>query len=458
MAPAAATGSGYNNTAIPTEKDVTIAGGVWAPTSAKRDALSELQIEAESNDLDKEASENEKLDLYLVDGMIAISKVVDQVVSVENDLLSVWWREEVQALLASKSGQLFQIHWEEILRGILLKADQQLDKVSREDCFREIRDYVDPESIPKDDKDALPKLLGAETSLVLPQTVGHFENAVLRFRLLHLKASAQYLLDSWNDLIVVSDHDIDRAAVNGQPAPKIESIARDDLAEVLRTFAIGSCVERVDALWQLLDHDGDGLLEQDEMNRVCEFAIAPVGVALKELLKEALEAGPVRSTFLDKSEGGEEREQPKQGWRQRLQEKAIKRQLTRMLEKTVKFHFRDEVELPHRLRCTYAWSNKKHQDNSIDSVLVEDTAGSSWSSGGRKRYVELPPKISLDEFREVQSIHLTHLDRLAQEFLKSYREDILVVQGKGRQRNELLRNSVLFVAVVSLIDFGITIL
>jgi len=47
--------------------------------------------------------------------------------------------------------------------------------------------------------------------------------------------------------------------------------------------------------------------------------------------------------------------------------------------------------------------NEKHQGNKLDSVLVEDEG---WT--GRKRYVELSPKISLPEFREVQQEHFTH--------------------------------------------------
>ena len=90
---------------------------------------------------------------------------------------------------------------------------------------------------------------------------------------------------------------------------------------------------------------------------------------------------------------------------------------------------------------------KAHQDNKLDSVMVDE----GWS--GRKRYVELSPKISLVEFREVQSIHFTHFDRIGAEILKSYREDLWVMQGKGRQNKELFRDSLLFLAGVSAIDY-----
>ena len=107
-----------------------------------------------------------------------------------------------------------------------------------------------------------------------------------------------------------------------------------------------------------------------------------------------------------------------------------------------------EVEMPHRLRCIYAWANKGHQDNKIQSVVVDEIA---WT--GRKRYVELPPKISLPEFRQVQQEHFTHLDRVAAEYLKSFREDLWIRQGKGRQRAELYRDCALFMAVVCGIDY-----
>ena len=74
-----------------------------------------------------------------------------------------------------------------------------------------------------------------------------------------------------------------------------------------------------------------------------------------------------------------------------------------------------------------------------------------WSS--RKRYVELSPKISLPEFREVQQVHFTHLDRIGAEILASSREDLWVLQGKGRQNRELMRDCFAFLAAVSVIDY-----
>jgi hypothetical protein len=119
-----------------------------------------------------------------------------------------------------------------------------------------------------------------------------------------------------------------------------------------------------------------------------------------------------------------------------------------MFERTLRVHFLDEVEMPHRLRCIYAWANKGHQGNKIDSVLVDE---SGWT--GRKRYVELNPKIFLPEFREVQREHFGHLDLVGQEFVKSFREELWIDQGKRRNRKKLMRNSALFLAAVGSTDF-----
>ena len=183
-----------------------------------------------------------------------------------------------------------------------------------------------------------------------------------------------------------------------------------------------------------------------EMNQVCRLAIQPVQSALETIMMEALNAYPVRAPLPE--EGMETKVPVPAGWRQRRKETKEKKRLVKMFQKTLRKHFEDEVEMPHRLRCIYAWANKAHQDNKIDSVMVEEEG---WS--GRQRYVELNPKISLPEFREVQQEHFTHLDRVGAEFLKSFREDLWVAQGKGRQNRELMRDCALFLTVVCFADY-----
>jgi hypothetical protein len=128
----------------------------------------------------------------------------------------------------------------------------------------------------------------------------------------------------------------------------------------------------------------------------------------------------------DAAKKGDSTVAKKPGWRARRRAEKAKKNLLKTFQQANKKHFEDEVEMPHRLRCIYAWAEKEHQGNKLDSVLIE---ASGWS--GRKRYVELEPKISLQEFREVADIHLTHLDRIGWEITKSFREDLLVQQGKG---------------------------
>jgi hypothetical protein len=227
----------------------------------------------------------------------------------------------------------------------------------------------------------------------------------------------------------------------------------------------------VSVAWKLLDRDDDGLLNENEMNEVSYLALKVEQAALKVLMEEVLDASsvrsgpPVDSPSVDDNISSSSTASTavtaaatKPGWRQRRKERKVQKSLNRMFQRAVKKHFEDEVEINHRLRCIYAWANKHDQGNKIESVLVDGDGGSdgsSWTSGGRKRYVELSPKISLDEFREVQQLHFPHIDQVGVSIVNSFREDLWVAQGKGRERKELIRDSLLFLAVVSIADFVI---
>ena len=65
------------------------------------------------------------------------------------------------------------------------------------------------------------------------------------------------------------------------------------------------------------------------------------------------------------------------------------------------------------------------------------------------------PKISYAEFKEVQDEHFQHLDRVAAELVKGYRELLWVTQGRERQRRQLYRNCTLFLIGISVVDFAI---
>jgi hypothetical protein len=75
---------------------------------------------------------------------------------------------------------------------------------------------------------------------------------------------------------------------------------------------------------------------------------------------------------------------------------------------------------------------------------------------GRKRYVELPPRISLPEFRQVQTIHFPQLDNVGGEILRAFRDDLWIAQGKRRQNRELAWDCAMFFTGVCIADYIIT--
>ena len=456
MAPSAPLPSSNASTNIPTAQDVTTSGGVWAPTSAKRDKLGELRTAlAEIKDkgpfaptLSDLATPVEQLDLWLVDGLQAIAQAADDTI-VEDDDSAVWkqvqqWMTDIRK---EKDDRMTKFQFEDYLRRFNREMERHLayQMAQHPTLLQSVRDYVDIDA-------QIEQLESPPPQTLLEQKPNHLVVAMERYRLLLAQAASQVMLDAWKTLTTISDNDIDRAAVDGVTLDTDTASARLPLAKVeavLESCLRGNSSTRVDAFWSLMDNDDDGLLQEVEMNSTCELAVTPVGKALDALLKEALEAQPVRTP----PAADDSLPTKPLGWRQRRRETRHKRLLQKMFAQTIKKHFLDEVEMPHRLRCIYAWANKSHQDNAIKSVMVDEIA---WT--GRKRYVELPPKISLPEFREVQQEHFTHLDRVATEYLKSFREDLWIMQGNRRQRSELIRDSALFMGVVCAIDYAIIVL
>jgi hypothetical protein len=291
--------------------------------------------------------------------------------------------------------------------------------------------------------------------------------------------------DTWFEkLTKISSADVDRAATKGEIVQnkKIHSMDVLKLHSVIASFANGSCSDRVKSLWDLMDKDDDGLLDQEEMDRVVYMSIKPMEDAFKSFIEDSTDVWPVRKWGLPPPclEGGDGSggnggsdvngnddvsKAKKLGfykkWKLERYERKSKRTLLKLLDGTIKRHFDIEVETPHRLRCVYAWAEKEHQDGKTESVLVdassndESATGGGFLSGTRKRYVELDPKISYDEFREIQEEHFSHLDRVGQELCTSLKEDLWVHQGKGRQNQELKREIGAFLFVVSLIDYAI---
>jgi hypothetical protein len=313
-----------------------------------------------------------------------------------------------------------------------------------------------------------------------------FTSSTILYRTLLLRSVAQTLLENWDKLTTITSGDIDRAAVSKVTLPSSSqrsTVNAQSIHDIFMAYATKSSRDWVQSWWKVIDADSDGLIDQEEMNSCVELTIQPVHLALRDVFDMALEVCPVRTVGLGGEEARKRRawflmtgddnvdvtssessiitaqQQPKLSWRNRRKELKARKILTKTFQSTLDRHFRDQVELPHRLRCIYAWAEKSHQDNKLDSILVD--ASEEWGAGaasavmGRKRYVELEPKISYSEFRELQQRHFAHLDKIGEEFVTSFKEDIWLLQGKKRQNKELKRDCFLFLLGVSLIDMGI---
>ncbi len=503
----------------------TEGGGVWAQTSAKRDKLGELKLELKwdqgERSLDDAASAEQKLDLFLADGLSAVSMMVDGK-KVANSGLDVMDTSSLAnaPLPALKDFYLLLNEFEESLNNSEDAAElPQIDAAQFESHLANLMDQVEqirlhhaaaPLSAVSTEESSNDESMPAQSSagnehressllrireimpFVLPnedakntesaKLPSHLEKDLFNpvsdkvegcteyYRILLLESCLRYLSTKWDDIIKISDADLDRAATTGDIISPPSTISVQKLHRVLRAHTQGTCQQRMEAFWDLTDKDNDGLLNQSEMEEVVYMSIAPVEMALKDLLEDCLEASPVRgSLVINEAEidlTPTERKGRYKLWKEARAEKKAKKIILKLMDKAIKKHFEIDVEVPHRLRCCYAWADKQHQDGKVESVLVDSSGGeaidqgSSGSnggllSGGRKRYVELDPKISYQEFRDVQKIHFSHLDRVSEELCTSFKEELWIHQGTGRQNDVLKREGAAFLAVVSLIDFAI---
>lgn len=167
---------------------------------------------------------------------------------------------------------------------------------------------------------------------------------------------------------------------------------------------------------------------QDEMNKAVELYRAPAEKGVEEFVK-----GLIECLHEDKVN--------------KIGTKAHKKQLNKALARTLKRCYFVENEAPHRLRCIYAWAEKAHQGGTFDAVRVSDDIT------GRKRYVELLPKISYEEFLEIQKEQFEFLDKIGEGYMTSLREEMWVNQGLGRQNRELMWQCAAFFAIVSVLDY-----
>jgi hypothetical protein len=503
----------------------TEGGGVWAQTSAKRDKLGELKLELKwdqgQRTLDEAASDEEKFDLFLLDGVNAVVMLVDgkevknavfegtsaSLNSVKLPALKDFYLllEEFERSLSVGSGtddlQIDQQQFESHVSNLMVHVDQirnhhaAAPQLSTEESsndelapsestatdehkqsplmnIRDIMPFVLPNENKKDsDSTKIPSHLDKDLFNPVSGTV---EECTEYFRILLLQSCLQHLSTKWDEIIKISDADLDRAATTGDTLSPPSTISLQKIHQVLDAFTQGTCQDRVKALWDFTDKDQDGLIDQVEMDEVIYMSIAPVEDALKAFVQDCLEVWPVRGGLPMNGTQGEMLVKQKKGryklWKEARADKKANKIILKLMDRAIKKHFEIDVEVPHRLRCCYAWAEKQHQSGKVENVLVdsnggeatihEDAASSSASgggflSGGRKRYVELDPKISYQEFRDVQKEHFSHLDRVAEELCTSFKEELWIHQGTGRQNTELKRESAAFLAVVSLIDFGI---
>ena len=105
-----------------------------------------------------------------------------------------------------------------------------------------------------------------------------------------------------------------------------------------------------------------------------------------------------------------------------------------------------EQEAPHRVRCVYQWADKAHQGGEFDARHTQ-------GEGGNKRYVELMPKITFEEFRDIQTDVFKFLDGFGEGVGESFKEELLMNQGTGRQNRELWWQCVGFFTACSALDY-----
>jgi len=452
------------------DAEAALKGGVWAQTSAKKDKIVELKAELKEHEfsLDDAANPIQKMDLNLADGIKVIMKAKDQ--GWEDYLCSASFQEILDWLDESEKNAhsnddtgsdryVNKTEFEAYLTDVSRKADKIIQISNSPEALAMIRDFMDPPRTAESKVEDESFGTTSEQSEILNSA---FKINLQLYQALLLKAASEHLMSSWETITTITDGDMDRAATKGQEPPEITAVSLNQVNSILKSYVHGSCHDSVKAWWDILDYDQDGLLDEIQMAEVAEHTMRPFHNALPTFFVEAVEAHPVTlplptfptpesppitSSSLEST----------MGWRQKRREKKSKKRILKLFSKTLERHFLQEAESPHRLRCIYAWAEKNHQNNRIESVLLDTGADNTVSVvvGGKKRYVELQPKISLSEFLLEQKDHFKQLDQVGQEILASFKEDLHVEQGKGRQNADLRREMAIFFSVVVIADVAI---
>jgi len=432
-------------------------GMYGAPLSSKQGKLAELRLELKDGQttLEEAASLEQRMDLYMVQGISLVAKATDQSWTAQQQQLELPQQlsndvtKELEKWFSSQDGEEFlsKETFENYLLCVSQKVDSllvQIDENYRKQHSQEqplyystLPDVLENESCKETSEKNTN--IEVEDDVVSDQQIAQdFDNCCFKLRLLLVNAAAQHLKKNWDTLTALTDADIDRAAVSRNTVERPSTLATSKVTSVLLAYATGTCVDRVRALWSLIDHDNDGLLEQEEMATIVYMSMKPVEEALKEFFKHSIAATSHKDNILST-------------WRQRRAKNFKQKKLEKMFQQTISNHFDIEIEIAHRLRCVYTWANKAHQDGKVASTLVA-ASGTSFRS---QRYVELNPKISFEEFREEQKSFFPQLDTTGEELMKGFKEDLLLLQGTGRQNKELKRDCITFFAFVSLIDFAL---
>jgi len=287
---------------IPTAAEVTATGGVWSQTSGKRDKIVELRgaLEGDQKTLDDAATEHETLDLYLADGMIEVAKAAEYNNNLlRNNLIQdfVNWLDNISEDDWPKD--LAQVQYDNFLTEIISKIDSIFSDLPKEQYLKLIRDFT---VAPVDENDFSTFQEEAEEG----ETIKAFQACIIRYRLHLIRTAAEHLKEHWGNLVKITDGDMDRAAVKGESSDQMSpSLPLDDVRSVLLEHASGDSSTRLDAIWNLVDRDKDGLLDESEMKEVVYLATIPNGKGLLEFFEETLSARPAWQP-LDYEENEEE--------------------------------------------------------------------------------------------------------------------------------------------------------
>ena len=434
----------------------TEGGGIWQNTSAKREKIGELKGEmpdgtlSKGMSLDDLATSEERMELDWVDGTKLVVDFVDNC-SVfgassrcpDNPTLVKYsqFLSDSERKVKGNSG-LNEITYKRFLANAMTSLKSG---VGTPDCLASLKDFAGVEFEEEEGEAMATATAKAEAKVstsnktkaqdentndeLHPTTnqsqITAFQNSIGAYKLALAQAAVEFFEDKYTALSTFSDTDIDRAAVKGTTLDSSKlTVNHTNLINLFNAFAFENCEARTRSLWKLIDIDGDGMLEQEEMNRVADYSAAITEIALTRFVAQAIAELPEIDV-----------------------NKKRKKKLSKHFSKMIKRHYEIEVEAPHRLRCVYAWSIKKHQDGFLDNVHVNNDVT------GFKRYVELQPKISHDEWLVVQKEMFEFMDNTGGSYLDSYREDLQIAQGLGRQNRELYRQCAAFFLAVSTCDF-----